>query len=227
MEKYGVFEVVGPVMVGPSSSHTAGACRIAGAALNMTEGRTFDQVLFRLHGSFASTYRGHGTDLALVGGVASLGPADEGLLDAFKIAREAGISWSFDQADLGDVHPNTVEVIFYFLDGGRLSVTGSSTGGGNIRIIRINDIQVDFKNEFPTIIMQYEEQAGVIAYVSSLLMTGDYNIESIITRKEGDLVTLIVETTESLERDLVAKIFSKPGFSFSKYIERLKEDEDV
>ncbi|MDO5036722.1 MAG: L-serine ammonia-lyase, iron-sulfur-dependent subunit beta [Tissierellia bacterium] len=227
MNKYNVFDIVGPIMVGPSSSHTAGACRIAGAALNITEGKAFDRVLFRLHGSFASTYRGHGTDMALVGGINGLGPSDPDLLHAFEISKKRGISWSFEKADLGEVHPNSVEIVFYFKDGERLSVMGSSIGGGNIVIIAINNIQVEFKNEFPALIVQYYDQPGIIAFVSSQLMTRSYNIESIITHKEENLVTLLVETTERVDQEALDRIFSNDEFIFTKYIDLVKEEDHV
>lgn len=130
MKKYKAFDVVGPIMVGPSSSHTAGACKIGNAALAISGDSPFHKVRFNLHGSFASTYRGHGTDMALVGGILGILPDDEQLRDSFKIAEEKGLAYEFVETDLGDRHPNSVEIVFFYDNGGHLSVTGSSIGGG-------------------------------------------------------------------------------------------------
>lgn len=225
MKKYKAFDVVGPVMVGPSSSHTAGACRIGNSALAISGGKAFSKVDFNLHGSFASTYMGHGTDMALVGGVCGIGPGDERLRDSFAIAREKGIEYRFIETDLGDVHPNTVEIVFYYDDGESLSVTGSSIGGGNIAIVGINEIPVYFNNEYPTLIVQYKEQPGIISYISTVLASNDYNIETIVTQKDEDLVTLIVETTESVDHDLLQGVLKSKKFTFAKYIDILEGEE--
>lgn len=220
MKKYKAFNVIGPVMVGPSSSHTAGACKIGNAALAITEGEPFHDVVFRLHGSFASTYRGHGTDLALVAGILGI-PLDDGRLGrSFEIAKERDVKFRFESADLGDErHPNTVEIVFYYDNGDTLSVTGSSIGGGNILIVAINDIEVAFKNEFPTLILQYKEQKGVIALVSKVLTENGYNIETMVTDKNDETVTLVTEITESVEGAVIEEILNDPRFEFAKYVE--------
>ena len=223
MKRYKAFDVIGPVMVGPSSSHTAGACKIGNAALAISEGDPFHKVVFRLHGSFASTYRGHGTDLALVAGVLGILPDDDRLSKSFEIAKERGIEFSFQEADLGEErHPNTVEIVFYYDNGGHLSVTGSSIGGGNILIVAINDIEVAFKNQYPTLILQYQEQKGVIALVSSILTDNDYNIETMVTNKIDETVTLVTEITHSVDPAILEPILKDPRFEFAKYVDIIK-----
>ena len=219
MKRYKAFDVVGPIMVGPSSSHTAGACKIGNAALAISGGSPFHKVRFNLHGSFASTYRGHGTDMALVGGVLGIMPDDELLRDSFKIAEEKGLSYEFVETDLGDRHPNSVEIIFFYDNGGHLSVTGSSIGGGNILIVAINDIEVAFKNQYPTLILQYQEQKGVIALVSSILTNNDYNIETMVTDKVDETVTLVTEITHSVDPAILEPILKDPRFEFAKYVD--------
>ena len=219
MKRYKAFDVVGPIMVGPSSSHTAGACKIGNAALAISGGSPFHKVRFNLHGSFASTYRGHGTDMALVGGVLGIMPDDEELRDSFKIAEEKGLSYEFVETDLGDRHPNSVEIIFFYDNGGHLSVTGSSIGGGNILIVAINDIEVAFKNQYPTLILQYQEQKGVIALVSSILTNNDYNIETMVTDKIDETVTLVTEITHSVDPAILEPILKDPRFEFAKYVD--------
>ena len=219
MKRYKAFDVVGPIMVGPSSSHTAGACKIGNAALAISGGSSFHKVRFKLHGSFASTYRGHGTDMALVGGVLGIMPDDVRLRDSFKIAEEKGLSYEFVETDLGDRHPNSVEIIFFYDNGGHLSVTGSSIGGGNILIVAINDIEVAFKNQYPTLILQYQEQKGVIALVSSILTNNDYNIETMVTDKIDETVTLVTEITHSVDPAILEPILKDPRFEFAKYVD--------
>ncbi len=229
MKKYNPFDVISPIMIGPSSSHTAGACRIGNAVLNINEGHPFDKVVFRLHGSFASTYKGHGTDLALVAGINDIRPDDARLRNAFEISRENGLEWEIELADLGDVHPNSVEMVLYNMGERVLGVTGSSIGGGNIVIVRINDIEVAFKNEYPTLIFKYQEQKGIISHVSNILYEAGFNIETVITHKFDNEVTLIIELTESIQRELYEEIISSKDFEFSKYIDiiNVQEEQDV
>jgi len=143
MRDYGVFDILGPIMIGPSSSHTAGAARLAKVA-GIIAGGKITKVSFLLHGSFAQTYKGHGTDKALVAGILNMDPWDENLKSSFNIAEEKGIEIIFAETDLGDVHPNTVKFIITKADGSITEVTGSSIGGGNITVINIDGQVVEF-----------------------------------------------------------------------------------
>lgn len=135
MREYSVFDILGPVMIGPSSSHTAGAARLGKEAREIV-GEDFKAVKFYLHGSFAATYKGHGTDRALVAGTLGMEPDDEHLRDALQIAKEKGIDVEFIPADLGtDKHPNTVKMVFIMKDGTEKEVMGSSIGGGNVLML--------------------------------------------------------------------------------------------
>ena len=132
------FEILGPVMVGPSSSHTAGALRCAQVAASLLEG-DIKHVTFTLWNSFAHTYRGHGTDRALVAGILGLDTDDERIRDAFDLARERGLGYEFDIAgDDGSLHPNTVDISMVNEAGATAQVRGESLGGGKMRITRIN-----------------------------------------------------------------------------------------
>ena len=139
-----VFDVIGPNMVGPSSSHTAGACAIAHLAQKMLNG-ILKEVEFTLYGSFAKTYGGHGTDRALLGGIMGFDTDDVRIRDSFEIARERGIAYRFltDEKET-DVHPNTVDIRMCNESGTQMSVRGESLGGGKVRIVRINQVKVDF-----------------------------------------------------------------------------------
>ena len=214
MEDYSIFQIMGPVMIGPSSSHTAGSCKIGNVAKNIF-GEGFTRVDFYLHGSFASTYKGHGTDRALLAGVLGISPQDEKLIHSFALAREQHIDYQFHLMDLGDVHPNSVKVVLEYPWGERKELVGSSIGGGNIIIVEIEGNSLLFKNQFPTVVLQYEEQQGVIARVSKQISEAGYNIESINTEKKGNFVTLLIELSEELEEALQENILSNDKFIFS------------
>lgn len=135
MREYSVFDILGPIMIGPSSSHTAGAARLGKEAREIV-GEDFKSVKFYLHGSFAATYKGHGTDRALVAGTLGMEPDDEHLRDALQIAKDKDIDVEFIPADLGtDKHPNTVKMVFIMKDGSEKEVMGSSIGGGNVLML--------------------------------------------------------------------------------------------
>lgn len=212
-----LFDIIGPNMVGPSSSHTAGACKIAHTARRMVD-RNFNEVIFYLHGSFAKTYKGHGTNRALVGGVLGFDPEDERIINSFDYAKKEGIKYSFVETDLGDVHPNTVKIIFKYPDRSDLSVQGSSIGGGAIVITKINGNSIEFKANKPTLFMSYGEQKGVIAFVSGVLLDNGYNINTMKTIKENDNVMLVCELDEPLTDEALETIRNGKDFTFIKYI---------
>lgn len=221
MKEYGIFDIIGPVMIGPSSSHTAGAARI-GQVANSIVKKGFYRVDFHLHGSFAKTYKGHGTDKALLAGVLGFKPNDKRLRESFSIADKEGLEYHFIQDNLGTVHPNTVKIVFYYKDHTISSVTGSSIGGGNIEIIEINNVAISYNGKFPTIILKYREQKGVIYEVSKLLATNDYNIESMKTVKQDEDVTLIIELNEKLKKDLIDKLVNDKIYDYANYIEGVR-----
>lgn len=212
-----VFEIMGPVMVGPSSSHTAGACKIGNIARRMVD-RNFNEVEFHLHGSFAKTYKGHGTNRALVGGVLGYEPDDDRIINSFDYADELGIKYSFLETDLGDVHPNTVKIVFKYADRSDLEVQGSSIGGGSIVITKINGNAIEYTATKPTLFMAYGEQKGVIAFVSGILFEYGYNIHMMKTIKDGDDVMLVCELDEQLKEGVLEKIRAGKDFTFLKYI---------
>lgn len=158
-----MFDVLGPIMIGPSSSHTAGAQRIGKAMYNMIADKQLKAVHFILHGSFHLTLRGHGTDRALVGGVLGMNSYDPQIKNSLEIAKEKGIQVEFEGGDLGDVHPNTVRITAYTTDGQMTSLTGSSVGGGNIEIIDINGTAAKFTGRYPAVIINHYDRLGIIS----------------------------------------------------------------
>lgn len=221
MKEYSSFEILGPIMVGPSSSHTAGACKIARLAAKICPD-DYESVEFYLHGSFAFTYKGHGTDRALLGGIMGFKTYDSSIRNAYEIANERVIKYSFIPMNLGEnYHPNTVKIKFNYKDRDSEYVIGSSIGGGNMKIVDINGIQVDYDGKFPTLLFQYPEQKGVIADVSTILAKESYNIESINTSKDEltNIVTLTVELDEGASESVLNKLLNNSRYITSKYVE--------
>ena len=218
MKEYSIFQVMGPVMVGPSSSHTAGACRIANSARNLCP-FDFSKAVFILHGSFLMTYKGHGTDRALLAGILGVKPDDSRIIQAFDLADQAGLDYRFERGDLGNVHPNSVKIILSNDQGDSFDLVGSSIGGGNIELIELDGNKISFRNQFPTFILQYQEQKGVIARVSRYISDAGYNIENIDTKKRGKSVTLSVELTHPAGEDLKNQVLHSDLFNFAKYLD--------
>ena len=217
MKEYGVFDIIGPIMIGPSSSHTAGAARIGQVAISIVKDG-FTRVDFHLHGSFAQTYKGHGTDKALLAGVLGFRPNDKRLRDSFKIADDAGITYNFIPQDMGEVHPNTVKIVLYYPDGHEFKLRGSSIGGGNIMINQIMDNEVEYNGKNPTIICTYPEQKGMIAFISNVLFDHNYNIKNMKTINKGNTIMLIVELDQDLEEEVYKEIEAGKNFEFIKYL---------
>jgi len=138
MKNFGVFDILGPIMIGPSSSHTAGAARLGKVARSIADGE-IEEVTFLLHGSFGKTYKGHGTDRALVAGILNMEPSDRRLRNSLEIAKKEGLKFEFKEYDLGDEHPNTVKFLIKCKDGRKCEVVGSSIGGGNIQISEVTN----------------------------------------------------------------------------------------
>ena len=207
MKNYSVFDILGPVMIGPSSSHTAGAARIGKIAKELAD-ESFYKVSFFLHGSFSKTYKGHGTDKALVAGVLGMSPSDENIKNSLEIAKKKGIEINFFQENLGYVHPNTVKIIFHYKDKDNYYIIGSSIGGGNVIITNINGTNVEFTGDYPTILIKYNDRKGVISRISSILSNMDINIATMKVTRENKIATMITELDSPIEDSLIDKISS-------------------
>jgi L-serine dehydratase, iron-sulfur-dependent, beta subunit len=194
-KNFSAFDILGPVMIGPSSSHTAGAAKLGRIAASIA-GRGIRKTTFILHGSFARTYKGHGTDKALLAGVLGMEPQDERLRDSFSIASQEGMEFEFIEGNLGDVHPNTVKFLFSMEDGREVSVRGSSIGGGSIVINEVDGEEVEFTGTFPTIITKHIDRPGIITAVTSALSNVDVNIAfmKVFRRSRGQTASMVVET---------------------------------
>ena len=164
-----VFDIIGPVMIGPSSSHTAGAVRIGRVANKLIDNRPLKKVEITLSGSFIQTYKGHGTDRALLAGIMGYHSYSPEIRDALTIAKDRGIEYTFLKENIKDAHPNTARIHFTLEDGEEGSVQGASVGGGNILVNQINGMNVEFTGENNTILVIHRDKPGVIAAVTHLM----------------------------------------------------------
>ena len=182
-----VFDIIGPVMIGPSSSHTAGAVRLGRVASKVMDGKKPAEIVITLSGSFARTYRGHGTDRALLAGLMGYHSYESEIRDALEIAKERGIRYRFVTEDIPGSHPNTARIHFILENGEEGTVEGASVGCGSIRVDYVNGMRVDFTGEYNTLLILHWDRPGVIADVTNLmrLMYPDLNICNFhLSRKE-------------------------------------------
>lgn len=202
-----IFDVIGPIMIGPSSSHTAGAVKLARVAARIA-GKPFKHVEFGWHGSFAKTGKGHGTHLALLAGVLGLTEEDERIKCSPGIAEARGITYKFYEVDLDDVHENTAVITFTHDDDTTTEIVGCSTGGGRILITRISGVEVEVTAERPTIIMQQIDRPGVIAGISRILAENNINIGVMRFSRvaKRDVATSVLETDEKIPPEVVEKL---------------------
>lgn len=189
-----LFDLIGPVMIGPSSSHTAGAARI-GLTARLLLGEEVLSADIMLHGSFAKTYHGHGTDRAIVGGLLGMAVDDPRLRDSLSIAQESGMEVRFSSISIRGAHPNTVRLKLTGKAGGQLMMEAASVGGGNISINKLNDIHVDFSGKENTLVIHSVDTPGVVANVTSCLSQQKINIATIqlFRRKIGSDVMMVLE----------------------------------
>lgn len=199
-----VFDVMGPNMIGPSSSHTAGAARIGFLAQKMING-PLKKVEFTLYGSFARTYKGHGTDRALLGGIMGFSTDDMRIRNSFEIADQRGLAFSFAPNETEtDVHPNTVDIRMINEKNQELTVRGESLGGGKVRIVQINHVQVDFSGEYSALIVIHQDKPGVAAYITKCLSDRNVNIAfmRLFRESKGEIAYTIVESDGHLPEDI-------------------------
>jgi L-serine dehydratase len=207
-----VFDIIGPVIVGPSSSHTAGALRL-GRITRKLLGEDPAKVIIKLHGSFAKTYKGHGTDKAILGGLMGMAADDLRIKDSIKIAGELGLSYHIELVDLKDVHPNTALIEIEGVLGKKLKIQGSSVGGGSISIKQINGIEVDFNCEYSTMIITHRDKPGSIASVTSVLGNNrEINIAymKVFRTKRGGEAMMIIETDQRICDEVAEKVREIP-----------------
>lgn len=170
-----VFDIIGPVMIGPSSSHTAGAVRLGRVAYKLL-GEEAAAADIELTGSFAQTYRGHGTDKALVAGIMGMDSDDGRIRTSLDLARESGLKVTFRETNIPNTHPNTARITLTGKNGGSAVVQGASVGGGNILITSINGMSVSFTGQYNTILVRHQDKPGAIAAVTQFMAGSGMNI---------------------------------------------------
>lgn len=220
-----LFDILGPVMVGPSSSHTAGAARI-GLITRMLLGTEPKDVKIGLYGSFQKTYLGHGTDKALIGGLLGMAVDDIRLRDSLKYAQEAGLTYSFYQADLRGAHPNTVILDVTAQDGIQLNVQAVSVGGGEIVVKSINGLDAGFSGHENTLIVTHKDVKGMIAQISSVLTANSINIATmrVFRRSAGGEAMMVIELDGHVDQALIQWLKGMPGIYNVCYIAARNEE---
>lgn len=219
--KVSILDVMGPVMVGPSSSHTAGTARLGRVAREILN-EDPSEVHFYLHPPLAATYRGHGSDFALVGGAIGLNVDDPRIPEAIRIAEQMGVTIAFSEEDLGDVHPNTVRVEIKGANR-ETEIVGSSVGGGVIEVFKINGFQTRFKGDSPTLLLFYRDRPGMISEVTKQIAEEGINIASLYcSRKQrGKDAFMQIDVDSPLSEGALKRICSIDDVADARYLDRI------
>ncbi|MDQ3281675.1 MAG: L-serine ammonia-lyase, iron-sulfur-dependent subunit beta [Acidobacteriota bacterium] len=219
--KVSILDVMGPVMVGPSSSHTAGTARLGRVAREILDEDPVE-VRFFLHPPLAATYRGHGSDFALVGGAIGLNVDDPRIPEAIRIAEQMGVTIAFSEEDMGEVHPNTVRIETKSANR-EVEVVGSSIGGGVIEVFKINGFQTRFKGDSPVLLLFYRDRPGMIAEVANVIAAEGINIASLYcSRKQrGKDAFMEVDVDSPLSREALKRICSLSDVADARYLDRI------
>ena len=215
-----IFDIMGPVMIGPSSSHTAGAARI-GLITRHLLGCRPAAVELVLHGSFAATGKGHGTDRALVAGLLDMAPDDPRIPQAFALARDAGMELNISTAVLRGAHPNTVLLRVRDALGREMEVNASSLGGGRVRVNAIDGLEASFTGDHPTLIIRNEDRPGAVAEVSAALSRRQVNIAAmqLYRNMRGGLAVMVIESDQPIWGAAVDELRGLPGIVSVTYLE--------
>ncbi|SNS88507.1 L-serine dehydratase [Bacillus sp. OK838] len=213
MKYRSAFDIIGPVMIGPSSSHTAGAARIGRVARTLFEKQP-KKAIISLYGSFAKTYRGHGTDVAVVGGILDFDTDDERIPTSLTIAEDAGMEVIFIIEDTVMDHPNTVKIRL-FDESKELELVGISIGGGTIEITELNTFKLKLSGENPAILVVHNDVYGIISSVSTVLANHEINIGHMeVSRKEkGQMALMVIEVDQKIKSDVMKEIESLENVS--------------
>lgn len=207
-----LFDILGPIMVGPSSSHTAGAVRIGSMARALL-GQEPVKATLLLHGSFASTGEGHGTHQALVAGLLGLTPDDIRVPDSFRLAREQGLTFSFGTVSLRDAHPNSAVIRLEGRQGGKLEMAASSLGGGRIQVFQLDGLNCAFSGELPTLVIHNTDQPGCVSQVTGVLARRGLNVATLQLNRggRGGSAVMVIESDQVIFEQAADEIRALPG----------------
>ncbi|MFF2449834.1 L-serine ammonia-lyase, iron-sulfur-dependent subunit beta [Neobacillus sp. NPDC058068] len=206
MKYRSAFDIIGPVMIGPSSSHTAGAARIGRVARTLF-GKLPKKAIISLYGSFAKTYKGHGTDFAIVAGLLDLDTFDERMPKSLAIAKDLGLEVVFQTEEAVTDHPNTVKINLY---GGHeeLELVGISIGGGTIEITELNSFPLKLSGEHPAILVVHQDRFGIISAVTSVLSKYEINIGHMEVSRldKGEMALMVIEVDQKIENMVIEEL---------------------
>lgn len=221
-----IFDMMGPVMVGPSSSHTAGAARIGNMGRTLL-GEEVARADIGLYGSFAETGYGHGTDRALLAGLLGMKPDDLRIPNAYEEANRAGMAYSFRTVELRDAHPNTALLELTGKSGKKLTLQASSIGGGAIVVNKIDGIDVNFTGDFNTLIVRNQDESGSVAAITSILSQVHINVAnmSVNRHRRGGDALMVIETDQHIKPRQVEFLSELPGILSVAYYDK-EDDED-
>ena len=221
-----IFDMMGPVMVGPSSSHTAGAARIGNMGRTLL-GEEVARADIGLYGSFAETGFGHGTDRALLAGLLGMKPDDLRIPNAYEEAHRAGMAYSFRTVALRDAHPNTALLELTGKSGKQLTLQASSIGGGAIVVNKIDGIDVNFTGDFNTLIVRNQDESGSVAAITSILSQVHINVAnmSVNRHRRGGDALMVIETDQHIKPRQVEFLSELPGILSVTYYDK-EDDED-
>lgn len=221
-----IFDMMGPVMVGPSSSHTAGAARIGNMGRTLL-GEEVARADIGLYGSFAETGYGHGTDRALLAGLLGMKPDDLRIPNAYEEANRAGMAYSFRTVELRDAYPNTALLELTGKSGKKLTLQASSIGGGAIVVNKIDGIDVNFTGDFNTLIVRNQDESGSVAAITSILSQVHINVAnmSVNRHRRGGDALMVIETDQHIKPRQVEFLSELPGILSVTYYDK-EDDED-
>lgn len=221
MKKSTLFDIISPVMIGPSSSHTAGAVRLGLLAKNIYK-NTPKKVVFKLYNSYAHAGKGHGTEKGLLAGVLGLSVEDRRIKNIFDSDLAKQIDYSFEYYDNFKYHPNAVEMLF---DGeNKMFIAGESVGAGEVAIRKINDFNVKLTGKYNTLILVYKDMPGMISQVTSILQSKNINIASLICDRsaKGKEASMIISIDGNIDSGVVETVEEIPEVYFVSYVEKLE-----
>lgn len=213
------FDIIGPVMVGPSSSHTAGAAKIGFIARKLLGSPVRKAHIF-FHGSFLATGKGHGTDKALVAGLLGFPVDDPRIPDSFRYAEEAGMEYRLSGIDLGDVHPNSVKLLLYGDDDRQVEVVAASVGGGAIKITELDGLPTNFSGDCPTLVVNNLDQPGHVTEITSMLGHKSINIATmqLYRSSKGGKAVIVLECDQEVPADAVRWLSRQEGILKVTYL---------
>lgn len=221
-----VFDIIGPVMVGPSSSHTAGAVRIGLIAKKLL-GEELKSAVINLYGSFLDTGKGHGTQKAIVAGLLGMQPDDIRIPHSIELAKEAGLKITFGEAELKDAHPNTAQLFLTGVSNRQLEVVGESLGGSRINIAQIDGISTNFSGDYSTLVVHNQDQPGHVAEVTSMLSHKMVNIAAmhLYRANRGGEAVMVVECDQEIPKEGLQWLLRVEGIVKVTYLSLLDEGE--